>query len=109
MMTWTTATTTTTSSSNSGDDDDDDNDDDATKTMISGSRGRSARDFLACRVRAPLYSKMPPERPSLLRGPSFGRMCPTCGTRCCGGRSFRHMSRALAARLATSPPVRIRN
>ena len=55
MMTWTTATTTTTSSSNSGDDDDD-NDDDATKTMISGSRGRSPRDFLASRVRAPLYS-----------------------------------------------------
>ena len=56
MMTWTTATTTTTSSSNSGDDDDDDNADDATKTMISGSRGRSPRDFLASRVRAPLYS-----------------------------------------------------
>ena len=57
-MTWTTATTTTTSSSNSGDDDDDndDDDDDATKTMISGSRGRSPRDFLASRVRAPLYS-----------------------------------------------------
>ena len=54
MMTWTTATTTT-SSSNSGDDDDD-NDDDATKTMISGSRGRSPRDFLASGVRAPLYS-----------------------------------------------------
>ena len=55
----------------SGDDDDenDDDDDDATKTIISGSRRRSPRDFLGSRVRAPLSSN-----------------CRPSGPRCCGGR-----------------------